>query len=166
MWPEPTSRSIGLYLLAAAVIATFAVVGLYHVAQALPNYPHLPAGATDATTDLWLAAAVGGDRPSETLRDALKDIPGDGVLLFVADASTDYSLTHYSAEYLAGLRPMTLLVCQADGRAVYRPSKPRHVDAVLIMDPSTSPPPGGQRVGPGLAIIPTTGEREWSSYCP
>ncbi len=166
MGPEPTSRSIALYFVVAAAIITFAGVGLYHVAQAVPGLPHVPFGATYATTDNWLSASVGGDRPSETLKDALKDIPGEDELLFVARTNTDYSLTHYSTEYLAGLRPMTLLLCQDDGRSVFHPAAPRAVDAVLVADSSKSTPLGVRRVGPGLSIVITTGEHQWPSFCP
>lgn len=167
MRPESRIRAILLNLLAVAAVVLFAVVGLRHMAEALPRWPYVTVGAPYTTTDSWLASRVTGDSPSETLAQALNAIPGDGALLFVAKEGTDYAQTYYAAQYLAGLRPMTLLVCGADGQPIYHLTDPSAIDAVLTMEPSIPSRLGsGQRLGPLLSVIPTGGKQAWPSYCP
>ena len=159
-------RSIVLYLLAAAVVLLFAAVGIRHVADALPRWPYVSVGSPYTTTDDWLQEEVAGDSRSETLAQALAAIPGEGAFLFVARDGADYALTYYTAQYLAGLRPMTLLVCGADRQPLYHLTDPAVIDAVLTMEPPPARLGSARRLGPALSVIPTAGKREWASYCP
>ncbi|MFN8473304.1 MAG: hypothetical protein U0822_14035 [Anaerolineae bacterium] len=162
-----TLRSIIAYVLTAAAVLTFAAVGLYHVAQALPNWPRVSFGDPLATTDIWLASAVESASPSETLAQSLQAIPGNGSLLFVGATDTEYQKTYYAAQYLAGLRPMTLLVCVASGQAAYHLTDPASVDAVITLAPSpASGLIGGHRLGSHFSITPTTNKYAWPQYCP
>ncbi|MFN8485727.1 MAG: hypothetical protein U0768_22015 [Anaerolineae bacterium] len=167
MLPTVTLRPGVLYILALVAAATFAIVGLYQIAPALPLWPHVAVGAALATTDAWLAPTVESATPSATLAQALQAIPGDGPLLFVAGPDQEYHQTYYATQYLAGLRPVTLLVCQAADQPAYYLTDPPGIDAVIMLAPS--PPAwlaGGYRLGSHLTITPTSSKREWSAYCP
>lgn len=156
------------FLWLAAVAASLVIGGrsLHARRTAQPRTPFTPR----ATSDFYLSG-LAVERPAESIRQALAQVPADEAVIFAGPPEDPrYFQTLYTVSLLAQPRQVAGLACPAAGGAGYGmvfPDAGQEFTAVLFFQLAPGAA-GAQPLAPGLSLVrtpPQEATSPWNSFC-
>ena len=166
------ARGIWVRLAVGVAFAAFATVsfkGILDPAIQGRSFDHLE---PSATTDSFLRI-LDAPRPAMLVEGALRTLPLDTSLLFVAPAKEEFKTqVFYSVAYLAYPRRVAAIFCGGGKAPEIWDQVPQSSDLAAVIFFATDPGPwardgsaGGTSATPKLYVARHHGAAQWASFC-
>jgi hypothetical protein len=128
-----------------------------------------PGGVYDTTDHFLKPLQI--PRPSETLSNAMAEIPTEAAVLFIAAGDDEESeLIYRTVSYLSWPRRIGEIRCggtRAPTEATFLPAAGEPVKWLMFyrIIPKPDMTQAAKKIGPRLTIMPASELKEWKSYC-